>query len=216
MAPSRPCMEESVGLVGTMWIVRERLRAAQSRQKSYADNRRREIKFEVDDNVLLKVSPTKGVMRFGVRGKLSPRFVGPYEIHEKIGKLAYRLALPPSLSGVHNVFHISMLRKYIPDPSHVIDIAPLELREDMSFEEQPIRIVDHKDQVLRRWTIPYVKVQWQNHSECEATWELEEKMRDKYMFLFDGSDAAYALQEVHEGILGKHLGGKALAQKILL
>ncbi|XP_077249400.1 uncharacterized protein LOC143888901 [Tasmannia lanceolata] len=103
-------------------------------------------------------------MRFGVRGQLSPRFVGPYEILEKIGKVAYRLALPPSLSGVHNVFHILMLRKYIPDPSHVIDIALLELREDLSFEEQPICIVDRKDQVHKRWTIPYVKIQWQNHS----------------------------------------------------
>ncbi|XP_077223412.1 uncharacterized protein LOC143857025 [Tasmannia lanceolata] len=154
---------------------------------SYANNRRRELKFEVGDNVLLKVSPTKGVMRFGVRGKLSPRFVGPYEILEKIGKVAYRLALPPSLSGVHNVFHVSVLRKYIADPNHVIDIAPLKLRVDLSFEEQPICIVDRKDQVLRRQTIPYVKVQWQNHSKREATWELEEKMKAKYPFLFDDS-----------------------------
>ncbi|XP_077246041.1 uncharacterized protein LOC143885883 [Tasmannia lanceolata] len=126
-----------------------------------------------------------GVMRFGVRGKLSPRFVGPYEILEKIEKVAYRLALRPSLCGVHNVFHVSMLRKYISDLNHVIELEPLNLREDLLFEEQPVRIVDRKDQVLRRRTIPYVKVQWRNHSEREATWELEEKMRSKYPFLFE-------------------------------
>ncbi|XP_077237408.1 uncharacterized protein LOC143879108 [Tasmannia lanceolata] len=126
-------------------------------------------------------------MRFGVRGKLNPRFVGPYEILENIGKVAYRLALPPSLSGVHNVFHVSLLRKYISDPNHVIELEPLNLREDLSFEEQHIRIVDRKDQVLRRRTIPCVKVQWRNHSEREATLELEEKMKSKYLFLFENS-----------------------------
>ncbi|XP_077216018.1 uncharacterized protein LOC143850678 [Tasmannia lanceolata] len=126
-------------------------------------------------------------MQFGVRGKLSPRVVGPYEILEKIRKVAYRLALPPSLSGIYNVFHVSMLRKYISDPNHVIELEPLNLREDLSFEEQPIRNVDRKDQVLRRRTIPYVKVQWRNHSEREATWEHEEKLRSKYLFLFENS-----------------------------
>ncbi|XP_077223353.1 uncharacterized protein LOC143856957 [Tasmannia lanceolata] len=159
----------------------------QSRQKSYADVRRRELKFQVGYKVLLKVSPTKGVMWFGVRGILSPRFVGPYEILEKIGKVAYRLALPPSLSGVHNVFHVSMLRKYVAVLNHVIELEPLNLRKHMSFEEQRVRIVGHKDQLLRRRTIPYVKVQWRNHSEREATWELEEKMRSKYKFLFENS-----------------------------
>ncbi|XP_077223426.1 uncharacterized protein LOC143857039 [Tasmannia lanceolata] len=126
-------------------------------------------------------------MRFEIRGKISPRFVGPYEILEKIGKVAYRLVLPPSLSRVHSVIHVSMLRKYIPDPNHVIELEALNLREDLPFEEQPIRIVDHKNQVLRRINISYVKVQWQNHSEREATWELEEKMRLKCPFLFENS-----------------------------
>ncbi|XP_077249391.1 uncharacterized protein LOC143888889 [Tasmannia lanceolata] len=135
-------------------------------------------------------------MRFGVGGKLSPRYVGPYEILEKIRKVAYRLALPPSLSGVHNAFHVSMLGKYTSDPNHVIELEPLNLREDLSFEEQPVRLVDRKDQVLRRRTIPYVKVQWQNHSEREATWELEEKMRSKYPFLFETS--GFDPREVNE------------------
>ncbi|XP_028090928.1 uncharacterized protein LOC114291095 [Camellia sinensis] len=127
----------------------------------------------------------KGVMRFGVRGKLSPRFVGPFEVLDRIGEVAYRLALPPSLVGVHNVFHVSMLRKYIPDPSHVIDHAPLQFKEDLTYEEHPIRIADRKEQVLRRRVIHYVKVQWSNHSEREATWELEDEMRQKYPQLFE-------------------------------
>ena len=124
-------------------------------------------------------------MRFGVRGKLSPRFVGPFEILDKIGEVAYRLALPPALTSVHNVFHVSMLRKYIPDPNHVMEYEPLHLREDLTYEEVPIWIVDKKDQVLRHRTIPYIKVQWSNFNEREATWELEAEMKDKYPQLFE-------------------------------
>ncbi|XP_028103888.1 uncharacterized protein LOC114302965 [Camellia sinensis] len=116
-------------------------------------------------------------MRFGVRGKLSPRFVGPFEVLDRVGEVAYRLALPPSLAGVHNVFHVLMLRKYIPDPSHVIDHAPLQFKENLNYKEHLIRIVNGKEQVLRRRVIHYVKVQWSNHSEREATWELEDEIR---------------------------------------
>lgn len=165
-------------------MIREHLRIAQSRQKSYADNRRRELEFQVGDHVFLKVSPTRGVVRFGVRGKLSPRYIGPFEILERIREVAYRLALPPNLAGVHNVFHVSMLRKYVPDPSHVIEYEPLRLREDLSYDESPTRVVDTKDQTLRRRTIRYVKVQWNHHTEREATWELEEEMIQKYPYLF--------------------------------
>ncbi|GKU89641.1 hypothetical protein SLEP1_g3755 [Rubroshorea leprosula] len=166
-------------------LIREHLRVAQSRQKSYADNRRRDLEFAVGEKVFLKVSPTKGVVRFGIRGKLSLRFIGPFEILERVGEVAYRLALPPNLSEVHNVFHVSMLRKYVPDLSHVIEHVPIQLREDLSYEEQPIRIVDRKEQVLRRRVIPYVKIQWSNHTEQKATWELEEDARKKYPQLFD-------------------------------
>ncbi|GKV01835.1 hypothetical protein SLEP1_g14353 [Rubroshorea leprosula] len=124
------------------------------------------------------------VMRFGIRGKLSPRFIGPFEILERVGEVAYRLALPPNLSEVHNDFHVSMLRKYVSDPNHVIEHSPLQLREDLSYEEHPIRIVDRKEQVLRRRIISYVKIQWSNHVEREATWELEEDARKKYPYLF--------------------------------
>ena len=102
-------------------LIRQRLLMAQSRQKSYADVRCRPLEFEVGDHVFLKVMPERGVVRFGKRGKLSPRFIGPFEILERVGTIAYRLALLPSMSGVHEVFHVSMLRRYIPDPTHVVD-----------------------------------------------------------------------------------------------
>ena len=125
-----------------------------------------------------------GVMRFGKKGKLSPRFVGPFEVLERVDEVAYRIALPPALSGIHNVFHESMLRKYIPDPSHVLSYEPLQIRDDLSCEEVPIEILDCKEQVLRNRTIPWVKVLWKNHSVKEASWECEEDMLSKYPSLF--------------------------------
>ena len=122
-------------------IIRERLLMAQSRQKAYADHRRRELEFSVGDQVFLRVSPMKGVMRFGKKGKLSPRYVGPYEILERIGKVAYRLALPSELGGVHPVFHVSMLRKYLPDPSHVIQPQTVELDRNLAYEETLVKIL---------------------------------------------------------------------------
>ena len=136
------------------------------------------------DHVFIKVSPLKGVMRFGKTNKLSPRFVGPFEILEKIGSVAYRVALPPALSKIHNVFHISNLRKYVPDSKHVIEYEPLQIQENLSYEEIPIKILDRKEQVLRTKTIPIVKVLWRNHSTEEATWAAEEEMRQKYPNLF--------------------------------
>ncbi|KZV53589.1 hypothetical protein F511_40970 [Dorcoceras hygrometricum] len=121
--------------------VRDRMRTAQSRQKSYADSHRRELVFEVGDHVFLKVALMKGVMRFGKKGKLSPRYIGPFEILERVGTLAYRVALPPHLSAVHNVFHVSTLRKYMSNPSHVLSYEPLRLAPDLSYEEKPVRIL---------------------------------------------------------------------------
>ena len=167
-------------------IARERLQTAQSRQKSYADQRRRDLEFQVGEHVLLKVSPSRGIKRFGLRNKLSPRFVGPFEILERVGPVAYRLALPPSLARVHNVFHVSMLRKYIPDPSHIISPTSIQLREDLSYDEAPLQILAREVKQLRNRSIPYVKVQWENHEEREATWELESSMRERYPQLFAG------------------------------
>ncbi|XP_065854728.1 uncharacterized protein [Euphorbia lathyris] len=168
-------------------IIRERLLTAQSRQKSYVDPRRKNVEFQIGDHVFLKVSPMKGIMRFGKKGKLSPRYVGPFEILERIGAVAYRLALPPDFSKVHPVFHISMLRKYIHDASHVLQPQTIQVRDDLTYEEQPIGILDNQVRKLRSKEIPLVKVLWQNHSSSEATWETESEMRVRYPHLFNMS-----------------------------
>ena len=123
-------------------LIRKRLLTAQSRQKSYADRRRRPLKFEVGDHVFLKVMPKRGVVRFGKRGKLAPRYIMPFEILERVGTVAYRLALPSSLSGVHEVFHVSMLRKYTLDPTHVVDWGENTVDNNGTFEEGPVHILN--------------------------------------------------------------------------
>ncbi|KAA0036552.1 ty3-gypsy retrotransposon protein [Cucumis melo var. makuwa] len=158
---------------------------AQRRQKSYTDVRCKDLEFEVGDMVFLKVGPMKGVLRFEKKGKLSPRFVGPFEILERIGPVAYRLALPPSFSAVHDVFHVSMLRRYIADLTHVVDFEPLQISENLSYEEQPIEILAREVKKLRSREISLVKVLWRNHDVEEATWEREEGMRAQYTELFE-------------------------------
>ena len=133
-----------------MSLIRQRLLIAQSRHKSYADVRRRPLEFEVEDHVFLKVMPKRGVVRFDKRGKLSSRFIGPFEILERVGTVAYRLALLPSMSSVHEVFHVSMLWRYTPDPAHIVDWREIEVDTDGTFEEGPVCIMDSRDQVLRR------------------------------------------------------------------
>ena len=144
----------------------------------------RPLEFEVGDHVFLKVMPKRGVVRFGKRGKLSPRFIGPFEILERIGTVAYRLALPPSISGVHEVFHVSMLRKYTPDPAHVVDWGHIEVNTDRTFEEGLVCILDSRDQVLRRKIVRLVRVLWRNYGVEKSTWEREDTMRATYPFLF--------------------------------
>ncbi|RVW83820.1 Transposon Ty3-G Gag-Pol polyprotein [Vitis vinifera] len=114
---------------------------------------------KVGDHVFLKVSPMKSIMRFGRKGKLSPRFVGPFEVLERVGTLAYKVALPPILSKIHNVFHVSTLRKYIYDPSHVVELEPIQISEDLTYEEVSFQIVDVMDKVLRHAVVKLVKVQ---------------------------------------------------------
>ena len=150
--------------------IRQCLLMAQSRQKSYADIRRRTLEFEVGDHVFLKVMLKRGVVRFGKRGKLSPRFIGPFEILEKVDTIAYRLTLPPSMSGIHEVFHVSMFRKYTPNLAHVMDWGEIDVDTDGTFEEGPVCIMDSRDQVLRRKTVRLVKVLWQHRGVEEATW----------------------------------------------
>ena len=128
--------------------------------------------------------PKKGVVRFGKRGKLSSRFIRPFEILERVGTVAYRLALPPSMSGVHEVFHVSMLRRYTQDPAHVVDWGEIEVDTDETFEEGPVCIMDSQDQVLRRKTMRLVRVLWQQRGVEESTWECEDTIQATYPFLF--------------------------------
>ena len=167
-------------------IIRDCLKAASDRQKSYADLKRKEIEFQVGDKVFLKVSPWKKILRFGRKGKLSPRFIGPYEVTERVGPVAYRLALPPELEKIHNVFHVSMLRRYRSDPSHIVSPTEIEVRPDMTYEEEPIKILAREVKQLRNKSVALVKVLWQKHGMEEATWEPEEIMRKQYPNLFSG------------------------------
>ena len=167
-------------------MIRERLKVATDRQKSYVDMKRKDIRYEIGQKVFLKVSPWKKVMRFGKKGKLSPRFIGPYEVIEKVGQVAYRLALPPDLEKIHDVFHVSMLRRYRSDPSHVVSSETIKLRPDLTYEEEPVEILAREVKELRNKKIPLVKVLWRNHKTEEATWESEETMRQQYLQLFDG------------------------------
>ena len=133
----------------------------------------------------------KGVMRFGKKGKLSPRFIGPFEILSRVGEVAYKLALPPSLSAVHHIFHVSMLRKYISDESHVLSLDSVELGPDLTFEEEPIAILDRQVRKLRTKEIASVKVQWKHRSAGQATWETESNMRARYPQLFEASGTLF-------------------------
>ena len=136
------------------------------------------------DHVFLKVMPKRRVVRFGKRGKLSPRYIRSFEVLKRVGTVAYRLALSPSLSSVHAVFHVSMLRKYTPDPTHVVDRGELVVDADGTFEEGPVRIMDSQDQVLRSKTVRLVKLLWQHCGVFEATWESKDTMCANYPFLF--------------------------------
>ena len=142
------------------------------------------MEFQEGDFVLLKVSPRKGVVRFGVKGKLAPRYVGPFPIVQRVGVVAYRLALPPELSHVHDVFHVSMLRKCQPEPEAVVQWFDVPIQYDASYEEAPVQILDRKMKSLRHREIPLVKVLWQHHGVEEATWELETTMQERYPHLF--------------------------------
>ncbi|KAL5786007.1 hypothetical protein ACOSQ2_008399 [Xanthoceras sorbifolium] len=166
-------------------IIKDRLKAASDRQKSYADRKRRDIEYVVGDRVFLKVSPWKKILRFGKKGKLSQRFIGPYEIIERVGPVTYRLALPLELEKIHDVFHVSMLRRYRSDPSHKVQTEAIEIQPDLTYEEEPVEILDREIKELRNKKIPLVKILWRNHNVEEATWESEEVMRQQYRQLFE-------------------------------
>ena len=170
-------------------LIRDRLKVAQPRQKSYADSKRKETVYEVGDRVYLRVSPLRGVKRFGVKGKLGPRFIGPYRVLERMGEVAYKLELPEGLSGVHDVFHVSQLKKCHAEMADIPlrDTVPLEaiqLDSDLTYEEKPVKILEFANRVTRSKVIKFCKVQWSYHTEDEATWEREEDLLKDHPHLF--------------------------------
>jgi hypothetical protein len=155
-------------------LIQANLKAAQSRQKSYADQRRKLLQFQVGDYVYLLVSPTTGVQLFGLKGKLARRYIGPFEITEACGPVAYILHLPTQLANIHDVFHISQLKKCIKVPTEVIEQQAIEIEPDLSYIEQPLQILDTKERSTRRKKIKMYKILWDHHTAEEATWETED------------------------------------------
>jgi hypothetical protein len=149
----------------TVHSIQDNLKATKSRQETYANKRHRHLAFKVGNQVYFRVSPMNGVKRFGVKGKLAPRYIRPFPILEKCGVVAYKLDLPPSLPGVHNIFHVLQLKKCLTTPVNVVlpEVTPLEA--DLSYLKHPIKILDQKDRVTRRKIIKFFKIQWSNHSE---------------------------------------------------
>jgi hypothetical protein len=164
--------------------VHESLKIAQSRQKSYADKRRRDLSFEIRDFVYLKVSPMRSTRRFKVKGKLAPRYVRPFKIVNRRGEVTYQLELPPQLSGVHDVFHVSQLKKCLWVPEEQLPMEKLDLVGDLTYSERPVKILDTVERVTHNKIIKMCKVQWSHHTEDEATWEHEEEFRADYPELF--------------------------------
>jgi hypothetical protein len=168
-----------------MKTIRQRIKEAQDRQKSYVDAHRVDHSYEVGDRVFWQVKLHKSSIKFGKGAKLSPRFVGPFEIVEKKGLMDYRLALHDSFWRMHNVFHVYVLRQYISDPTHVIDMSSLQVSDEGVLTAEPIHILDHRIQQLRHGNIDQVKVQWDNYSPHSATWEDAYVMHQQFPFLFD-------------------------------
>ncbi|GJR35486.1 putative reverse transcriptase domain-containing protein [Tanacetum coccineum] len=165
-------------------LIKEKLKAARDCQKSYDDNRRNPLEFEVGDQVLLKVSPWKGVIRFGKKGKLAPRYVGPFEIFERIGPVAYQLRLPEELISVHDTFHMSNLKKFLADANLHVPLDEIKVDKTLRFVEEPVEIMDREVKSLKRSKIPIVKVRWNSKHGPEFTWEREDHMKSKYPRLF--------------------------------
>ncbi|XP_050892386.1 uncharacterized protein LOC127097934 [Lathyrus oleraceus] len=165
-------------------MVRDKIKKAQDRQKSYADHRRRPLEFDEGDHVFLKVTPRLRLKGPFKSRKISSRYVGLYQITERIGEVIYKLALPPSLSEMHDVFHVSQFRKFIPNPFHPILPDSIEVEAYLTFEPLPSRITGREVKVLRSKEILLIKVQWDESHPGDATWELESEMREAYPYLF--------------------------------
>src|SRR4051812_47027428 len=165
-------------------IVRDQLKAAQSRQKSFYDRHHRQESYNLDEKAYLRVTPLKGTQRFGIKGKLAPSYIGPFRTLAKRGEVAYQLELPPHLSRVHDVFHVSQLRRCFKDPIREVDHEMLDLQDDLSYREYHVRILDSAERVTRRQKIKFLKLQWSHHSEKEVTWEREDRLCAEYPTFF--------------------------------
>ncbi|GJX53940.1 hypothetical protein Tco_0282309 [Tanacetum coccineum] len=160
------------------------MQAAQDRQKSYADRKRKPMEYEVGDRVMLKVSPWKGVVRFGKRGKLNPRYVEPFKVLAKVGKVAYMLELPQELSRVHHTFHVSNLKKCCADEPLVMPLEGFHVDDKLQFVEEPVEIMEREIKRLKRSRIPLVKVCWNSRRGPGFTWEREDSFKQNYPQLF--------------------------------
>ncbi|GKA46373.1 hypothetical protein Tco_0739256 [Tanacetum coccineum] len=160
------------------------MQAARDRQRSYADLKRKPMEFQVRDKVMLKVSPWKGVVRFGKRGKLNPRYVGPFKVIERVGEVAYKLGLPEELSRVHNTFHVSNLKKCHADEPLAVPLDGLNLDDKLHFVEELVEIVGREVKRLKRSWIPLVKFRWNSKRGPEFTWEREDQFKKKHSHLF--------------------------------
>ncbi|GKB58422.1 putative reverse transcriptase domain-containing protein [Tanacetum coccineum] len=169
--------------------IKDRLKAARDHQKSYADKRRKPLEFSVGDHVLLKVLPWKGMAHFGKKGKLEPRFVGPFEITKRIGPVAYRLRLPEGLNGVHDTFHLSNLKKCLADPTLQVPFDEIQVDAKLNFVEEPMEILEREFKKLKRSRIAIVKVRWNLKRGHEFTWERKDQMKLKYLHLFSSSSS---------------------------
>ncbi|XP_074351445.1 uncharacterized protein LOC141690553 [Apium graveolens] len=143
-------------------LIQKRLLAAQDRKRKYADSARKYVNFQEGEELLLKVSPWKGLTRFGKKGKLAPRYIGPFKNLGQVGKVTYKLDLPPQYQHVHNAFHVSLLKKYNPDVKHVTEFKPIEILADMSYVEQPVKILDWKEKSLKNKSVRLMKVLWRS------------------------------------------------------
>ncbi|WVZ71001.1 hypothetical protein U9M48_019628 [Paspalum notatum var. saurae] len=161
-------------------MVRENLRVARSGRRAM----RMDLTFKVDDFVYLKVSPMRGIRRFNMKGKLAPRCIGPFKIVERKGEVAYKLELPSNLSGIHNVFHVSQLKKCLRVPEEQAPLEGLDVQEDLTYTEHPVKILETSERVTRNRSVKMCRVQWKHHTEDEATWEREEELRATYPGLF--------------------------------
>ncbi|GJX03834.1 putative reverse transcriptase domain-containing protein [Tanacetum coccineum] len=164
--------------------IKQRMQASRDRQKSYANLKRKPMDFQVGDKVMLKVSPWKGVVRFGKRGKLNPRYVGSFKVLEKVGSVAYKLKLPQELSRVHNTFHVSNLKKCYSDEPLAVPLDGLHFDDKLQFIEEPVEIMDCEVKRFKQSRIPLVKVLWNSKRVLEFTWEREDQFRKKYPHLF--------------------------------